>query len=451
MTDHQLPHQPHLKDLMEFVQAAPSSVHAAAEVARRLRAAGATEVDDLQPFPTEPGAYVLVRGGAVAAWVIPEKPAQLPGFRIIGSHTDSPGLRLKPNLQDTKAGYTRAQVEVYGGALLNAWLDREIEFAGRIVTTSGESIITRTGPIARIPQLAIHLHREIGEEGLKLHRQKHTAPVVGLSGDLRETLAAAAGVRPDDIDAFDLITADTQPPRVFGLNGEFLACGRLDNLMSVHASLRVFEAMLADTQAPAGTEHWCAPLSPAGLAESGIVPVLIANDHEEVGSSTTTGAAGPMLGEILERISIALNIAPDERPLVLRRSSCISADGAHAVHPNYAEEHDPGHQPQLNCGPVLKINANQRYATDAAGQGLWRRLTRAAAETAGCPIAAQDFVAANHKPCGSTIGPLTATRLGIEVVDVGAPMLSMHSAREMTGAKDPWLLAAVLAAYWAGR
>lgn len=199
--------------------------------------------------------------------------------------------------------------------------------------------------------------------------------------------------------------------------------------MSVHASLVAFEGMLNDV--PVDT-----------------IPLLIANDHEEVGSATPTGAAGPMLEEILDRIGIALGYDAEERHRGLAESMCVSADGAHAVHPNYPGEHDPGHHPHLNVGPVVKINANQRYATDAVGQALWTRWTRQAAERTGTDIEVQTFVSANHKPCGSTIGPITATRLGIRTIDVGAPMLSMHSAREMTGSTDPWMLRAVLSEFW---
>lgn len=431
-----------LQDLIGFVQAAPSPFHAAEEVARRLVAAGARRVDGTRPLPTEPGGYVLVRDGAVAAWVLPDGAAgdgRPPALRIIGAHTDSPGFTLKPDPQDESAGYARARVEVYGGALLNSWLDREVEFAGRVADRRGGVHLVRTGPVARIPQLAIHLHREIGQEGLRLDRQRHTPPLLGIGGDLRGHLAAAAGIDRGDLAGWELITADTQPPRTVGLAGEFLASGRLDNLLSVHAALIALEDLLA-----AGGR-------PADRAGEAFIPLFIANDHEEVGSATATGAAGPMLAELADRILAAAGVAAPDRHLALARSTCISADGAHGVHPNYPEEHEPGHRPMLNAGPVLKVNANRRYATDAVGQALWARLVDAAREATGADIAEQAFVSANHKPCGSTIGPLTATRLGIRVVDVGAPMLSMHSARELTGARDPWLLTAVLAAWWAGR
>lgn len=465
----------HLRDLIDFVVASPSSYHAADVVRRRLVAAGATVVDEAGPFPAAPGAYVVVRGGAVAAWRIPEElsDAPSPGFRIAGSHTDSPGFRLKPNPASWAAGYAQAAVEVYGGPLIGAWTDREIEFAGRVVTRDGAEHLARTGPIARIPQLAIHLNRGVNDQGLKLDKQAHTAPVVALAtgpagaSAIADAVARAAGVDAADLAAWDLITCDTQEPRTFGVGGDFLASGRLDNLLSVHASLVAFEQLLADGSA-------AATASPAGDRGADI-PVLVAFDHEEVGSASTTGAAGPFLEDILGRIVNAVGAAAsgadsgsgsgatsgaesgsesesasEIRGRWFRRSSCLSVDGAHAVHPNYVGEHEPGHLPRLDGGPVVKINANQRYATDAVTQALFERVTAAAGERIGETIPVQYFVSSNAKPCGSTIGPITATRLGIPTADVGAAMLSMHSPREMCGVRDPWWLAEILRSYWDG-
>ncbi len=455
----------HLADLMDFVVASPSSYHAAEQVARRLTAAGATRIDEADAWPSVPGAYVLVRGGAAVAWVVPEGlgdaddstsgAAASASFRIVGSHTDSPGFRVKPNPDAGAAGYAQVAVEVYGGPLIGAWTDREIEFAGRAVTRDGRVHLARTGPVARIPQLAIHLNRGVNDQGLKLDKQLHTTPVIGNSGDagaFARMLAAAvnagagdsaapddaagARVTAEDLVAWDLITCDTQPPRIFGADGEFLACGRLDNLLSVHSSLVAFERLLDD--------------GPARASASADIPVMVAFDHEEVGSASTTGAAGPLLEDVLRRIAGAAGADADGMQRMFRRSSCISADGAHAVHPNYVGDHEPGHLPVLDGGPVLKINANQRYATDAVGQGMFERVAAAAAEEAGETIPVQYFVSSNQKPCGSTIGPITATRLGIATVDVGAAMLSMHSPREMCGVKDPWWLARIIGAYWAG-
>nr|WP_120491282.1 M18 family aminopeptidase [Corynebacterium lactis] len=424
----------HARDLIEFVQASPSSFHAASEVVARLSTAGATVVDEARQWPSAPGAYVMRRDGAAVAWIVPDNPQDISGFRIVGSHTDSPGFRVKPNPRASSVGYAQVAVEVYGGALLASWTDREIEFAGRVIDREGREHLARTGPVARIPQLAIHMNRGVNEEGLKLHRQYETTPVIGLEtfgADVFDTIAAAAGLERDDIVAWDLISCDTQVPRTFGTHGEFLACARLDNLLSVHSSLVAFEALLAE-----------------GASDLRTIPVLVAFDHEEVGSATTTGAAGPLLSDVLTRIAAGLGADLERTQQLYRGSVCLSADGAHGVHPNYVAEHEPGHRPQLNEGPVIKVNANQRYATTAAGQAEVVRIAEAASARVGQTIPVQTFVSANHKPCGSTIGPITATRLGIDTVDIGAAMLSMHSAREMCGTVDPWWLAEISREFW---
>lgn len=426
----------HVADLISFLQSSPSSFHAAQQVVDRLSAVGATVVDESAPWPSEPGSYVLRRDGAAVAWIVPETPTEkLAGFRIIGSHTDSPGFRVKPNASASQIGYSQVAVEVYGGALLASWTDREIEFAGRVIDGHGEEHLVRTGPVARIPQLAIHLNRQVNDEGLKLHRQEHTAPIVGLESfgsNTEQIIADAAGLDQSDIVAWDLVSCDTQTPRVFGAHEEFLAAGRLDNLLSVHSSLVAFESLLRE----------------GDMSASVTIPVMVAFDHEEVGSASTTGAAGPLLSDVLTRIAAAAGADVERTQQLYRGSVCLSADGAHGVHPNYVAEHEAGHRPQLNAGPVLKINANQRYATTAAGQAEVVRIARATSKRLGQKVAVQYFVSANHKPCGSTIGPITATRLGIDTIDIGAAMVSMHSAREMCGTVDPWWLAELSADFW---
>jgi aspartyl aminopeptidase len=403
----------HIDDVAAFVSASPSSYHAAREVARRLTAAGSTELDEAAEWPTEPGRFHVVRDGAVIGWTVPADADATTPFRIVGSHTDSPGFMLKPKPTTSSHGWLQAGVEVYGGPLLNSWLDRELELAGRLVTTSGEELLVRTGPLLRIPQLAIHLDRD-PNSGLTLDRQRHTAPVFGVgapgSADIVGLLAGLAGVDdPDDIAGYDILTADTAAPARFGLDDTLFASGRLDNLSSVHASV----AALVAAPEP-----------------DGFIPVLAAFDHEELGSQSRSGASGPFLEEVLARIAASFDATPEQRARALGRSWCVSSDAGHAVHPNYPERHDPVNQPIAGGGPLLKINANQRYATDAHGAALWRRLC----ERAG--VGYQEFVSNNGVPCGSTIGPLTATRLGIRTVDVGAPLLSMHSARELAHVDD---------------
>jgi aspartyl aminopeptidase len=411
----------HLDDLVDFIQACPSSYHTAMEVARRLSDAGFVIQAETEAWDSSPGGHVVVRDGAVLAWRIPDGADGLTPFRVIGSHTDSPAFKLKPKPDLSGFGYGQLGVEIYGGPLLNSWLDRELGVAGRLVTDGGVTLV-QSQSIARIPQLALHLDRGVNDDGLKLDKQRHTAPLwaVGDSrGSILDHLAALEGMAAADVLGFDLTIFDTAPPVIFGAASEFLASRRLDNLVSVHAGLTAL-IDVTDVQA---------------------IPLLAAFDHEEIGSESRSGASGPLLSDVMGRIFRSLGADDDQRARALARSACLSADAGHAIHPNYPERHDPANRPVLNGGPLLKINSNQRYATGAQGAALWRRACRRAG------VATQEFVANNTVPCGSTIGPLTATRLGVQTVDVGIPLLSMHSARELAGVGDPPALARAMEAF----
>ncbi|MDQ4503954.1 M18 family aminopeptidase [Sinomonas sp. ASV322] len=418
----------HALDLGRFVMASPSSFHAAHEGARRLAEAGFRVLSEAEEWPTAPGAYAVIRDGALMAWVVPDGAGPLTPFRILGAHTDSPSFKLKPKPTTGAHGWLQAGVEIYGGPMLNSWLDRELRLAGRLVTLDGAEHLVATGPLLRFPQLAIHLDRAVND-GLTLEKQRHMNPVWGLGNpaeaDLLGLLAGHAGVEPTEVGGYDFVVADAQEPAVFGAGDEFFASGRLDNLSSVHAGLTA----LARSYEGAGGDA---------------IPVLAAFDHEEVGSATRSGACGPFLEDVLARIGDGLGATATERRRSLAASWHVSADAGHAIHPNYPEKHDPANRPVLNGGPLLKINAQQRYATDAAGAALWARLC------AESEVPYQEFVSNNAVPCGSTIGPLTATRLGIRTVDVGVPLLSMHSARELAGVLDPWRLALVAERFFAG-
>lgn len=410
-----------MRNFIDFLVSSPSSHHAAHTVEQELNAAGFTSLHEDQPWPSGPGSYVIRREGAVIAIHVPESFGAASAVKIVGSHTDSPGFKLKPTEQFQAHGWAQAPVEVYGGPILASWFDRELAFAGRVIRTDGTEKLINTGPIARIPNLAIHLYRS---NTLEPNPQQHMQPLVGLetSTALPELLENLAG---GPILAHDLITVDTQLPQVFGTDGDLLAAGRLDNLSSVYPSLAAMVQVSAEY-------------------EGSDMLVMAAFDHEEVGSSSTTGAGGPFLEDVLQRAFAARGLGEDERYAVLARSSCVSADAAHSVHPNYAEKHDPQVRPLIGAGPVLKLNAKQRYATTARTAALWMRSCAAAG------VDVQSFVSNNSVPCGSTIGPISATRLGIDTVDVGIPLLSMHSAREMCGLKDVAELQAALQAYLAG-
>lgn len=422
----------HAHDLADFVAASPSSYHAAAEVAHRLGEAGFDALDETAAWDVRPGStQLVVRDGAVIAWSVPALAGADTAFHVFGAHSDSPGFKLKPQPSTGRAGWLQAGVEVYGGPLLNSWLDRELRLAGRLALDDGSVVLAATGPLLRLPQLAIHLDREANER-FSLDKQAHTQPVWGLgdaaSADLLGELATAADVDPSRIRGYDVFTADAARGEVFGKDDVFFAGGRLDDLASVHAGVVAMANLAAGDPA--------APGAPIAL--------LAVFDHEEVGSGSRSGASGPFLAEVIERVQRALGADREQQLRALAASWCVSSDVGHSVHPNFTAKHDPVVQPVLGSGPILKINANQRYATDAVGAAAWHGWCEAAG------VRSQEFVSNNAVPCGSTIGPLTATRLGMRTVDVGIPILSMHSARELAGTADLLALTRVASAFFAG-
>ena len=413
-------------DLRALVDASPSPFHAVAELVRRLTAAGATVLAEDDAWSLSPGGtYAVVRGGSVVAFRLGSAPLAEAGMRLVGAHTDSPTFRVRPRSDVRQAGYRLVGVEPYGGGLWHTWLDRELTVAGRVVLRGGRTELVRLdGAPLRLPSLAIHLDRSV-REGLTLDPQRHLVPVwsrdLGTEPGLTEALAQAAGVAPSEVLASDLVLADTQPAGTTGADGTWIAAPRLDNLASCHAAVT---ALLA-------------------AAPGARTQVFVANDHEEVGSGSMSGARGSFLEDVVRRVVAVTEPGdPQALPRALARSRLVSADMAHAVHPTRYDRHEPSHAPQLGGGPVVKVNANQAYATDAAG-GAW--FAERCAE-AGVPV--QEFVSRADLPCGSTIGPLTATRLGLATVDVGAPMLAMHSCRELASALDvPLVVGALTACY----
>lgn len=422
----------HTDELLGFLRDSPTPFHAVAEAAARLERAGFTRLQETESWAdgAAAGARYVLRGGALVAWYLPPDAEAARPFRILGSHTDSPNLRVKPRPDTGALGWRQIAVEVYGGPLYNSWLDRDLGLAGRLVLRDGtEHLVNIDRPLLRVPQLAVHLDRSVNAEGVKLNAQHHLMPIWGLGdvheGDLIAFIAAEHNLRAEEVLGWDLMTYDLTPPAYLGRDADFVASGRIDNLVSVHASVAALTAAVTDRDRAAD-----AP-----------IPVIAAMDHEETGSNSYSGASGPFLETVLERLLEARGGGSEARARAYAGSYVASADMAHAVHPNYAERHDGAHRPRPNGGPVLKVNVNQRYATSGRGQGVWA----SACERAGVPW--QTFVSRNDQPCGTTIGPLTATRLGIETFDVGVPGLSMHSARELCGADDPWILAAALAEF----
>ncbi|GAA2238044.1 M18 family aminopeptidase [Streptomyces amakusaensis] len=420
----------HTDDLMAFLAAAPSPYHAVAVAAERLGKAGFQQVRETDVWDGTAGGKYVIRGGALIAWYVPEGAEAHTPFRIVGAHTDSPNLRVKPRPDAGSHGWRQIAVEVYGGPLLNSWLDRDLGIAGRLTLRDGSHrLVSVDRPLLRVPQLAIHLDRTVSSEGLKLDKQRHMQPIWGLGdaheGDLIQFLEEEAGLDEGEVAGWDLMTHAVEPPAYLGRDKELLAGPRMDNLLSVHAAT----AALAAAAASPGLSY---------------IPVLAAFDHEENGSQADTGADGPLLGTVLERSVFARGGGYEDRARAFASTICLSSDVGHAVHPNYPERHDPTHHPRPNGGPILKVNVNQRYATDGSGRAVFA----AACEKAGSPW--QSFVSNNAMPCGTTIGPITAARHGIQTVDIGVACLSMHSVRELCGADDPYLLANVLTAFLTG-
>lgn len=430
--------------LVDYLARATSPFHACAATAAALTAAGFTQLAEDAAWPTTGGRYFLVRGGTLAAWSTAHDPSPTTGFRVVGAHTDSPTLRIKPQPETNGAGFAQLGVEVYGGPLLNSWLDRDLGLSGRVAVRAGAAERTGTDPagvatlllqidepLLRIPQLAIHLDRNVNTNGVTLNPQQHLAPVWALADTPRDFTAFVAdrlGVAPADVLGWDLMVHDAAGPARIGADAEFLASGRLDNLATAFA----------------GTEALLAAADGGGTgATTSSIPLLVLFDHEEVGSVSERGAASTLLPTVLERIVAAAGGGRDEFHRAMATTVIASGDMAHATHPNYADRHEPEHHIAIGGGPVLKVNNQLRYATGAPGAAAF---TLACAQ-AGVPM--QRFVTRSDLPCGSTVGPVTAARTGAETVDFGAPMLSMHSAREMMGAADVGMYVAALTAFLA--
>jgi aspartyl aminopeptidase len=423
--------------LLDFIDASPTPYHAVASTAVLLERAGFTRLQEAEPWSLRAGmrAYVTRAGSSVCAFIVGDRPPHEAGFQLIGAHTDSPNLRVKPQPDVRAHGYHQLAVEIYGGVLWHTWLDRDLSIAGRVViddgTPAGNTRLLDFGrPLLRIPNLAIHLQRTVNSEGLKLNAQTHMVPVLALADpqskaglSWSDALAAelsrgGSRVEPGSIVGWDLCLYDTQRSAVIGLDREFIAAPRLDNLASCYAAL--------------------AALTTSGK-ERPETRAIVLYDHEEVGSHSAQGAASPFLLDVLARICNSTSGGdPDPLPRAIARSLMISADMAHGVHPNYADRHEPGHQPVLGRGPVLKTNVSQAYASDAETSAKFQLLCRAA------DVKLQHFVSRSDLACGSTIGPISASRLGLRTVDVGNPLLSMHSIREMAAAADVMAMQKVL-------
>ncbi len=422
---------PIVERFLRFLDASPTSYHCAQTAARWLIEAGFEPIDHTAPpSPLPPGAKRFIHhNGVVIAFRVGSAPTAQAGFHMVLAHTDSPNLRIKPQPYIVEKGYVRLGVEVYGGAILATWTDRDLGIAGQVVLRDGDGqrsvLVDLRKPLARVPNVAIHLNRRVNEDGLKLNKQKHMPVLFALEDEddarpLHTLLASEVGCEADDILAWDLSLYDLTPATLSGANDEFLHSARLDNVGSCHAGLEALIGSVAFEPGPA-------------------TAVLALFDHEEVGSRSVSGADGRMLEHVLERITRDATLQePGGLSRALSVSMAISADMTHAVHPGWADKSEPQHLPHLNRGPAIKQNHNQRYGTSGETAAIFLRLC----EKAGVP--SQYFVSRSDMACGTTVGPIVSAGVGVSTVDVGNPMLSMHSAREMCGAKDqPWMVAAM--------
>ncbi len=415
--------------LLAFLQESPTPFHATRNMAQALLEAGFEPLREAEAWSLTPGkGYFVTRNDSSIIGFRQGQDVVATGIRMVGAHTDSPCLRVKPQPEALTQGYFQLGVEVYGGALLNPWFDRDLSLAGRVTyrTAAGNiksMLVDFRSAIASIPSLAIHLDREANNQHA-INAQLHLPPLLSQEKDdskpdLRALLLLE--IQSQDADAtaaldYELSFYDTQAPAFIGLRQEFLSGARLDNLLSCYIGL---QALLESDSA-----YSC---------------LLVCNDHEEVGSASACGADGPFLQSVLERICGDT----ETTTRVIDRSMLISADNAHGIHPNFADRHDGNHGPRLNQGPVIKINANQRYASNSETSALFRHL----AEQQGVPV--QSFVVRTDMACGSTIGPITASGVGVKTLDIGVPQFGMHSIRETAGAKDAHYLYQVLLAFYA--
>jgi len=417
------------KGLCSFINNSPTPFHATAELAQHLEAANFIALDESEEWSLEAGKnyYVTRNQSSLIAWTQGSAPLVEQGMHMLGAHTDSPCLKVKPQADLYEHNSWRLGVEVYGGALLNPWFDRDLSLAGRVHYKNSEgqvafAMVDFKCPIATIPSLAIHLDREANSK--RSINPQTDLPVLLACGDKNQHKALNdllmdqlnhCDPKPTNILDHELFFYDTQPASIVGINGDFIAASRLDNLLSCYVGLT---SLIESAQ----------QVKPSWS-------LLVCSDHEEVGSCSAVGAAGPFLQQTLQRL------LPNTENFVraMSRSVLISTDNAHALHPSHADKMDPNHSPKINGGPVIKVNANQRYASNSETQAMFRLIC----DDTQVPV--QTFVVRSDMSCGSTIGPITAAELGVKTLDVGMPTYGMHSIRELAGSRDPlWLKTALV-------
>ena len=415
----------HVKQLLDFIDKSPSPWHAVASIEAAIEAFQFVRLNETDRWQLKPGEryYVVRDDSSIVLFVVGDKAPAESGFKIVGVHTDSPGFRIRPNAATVSDGIARLGVEIYGGPILATFADRDLSLAGRIsyIDEKGNlayKLVHFDRPLLRLPNLAIHMNRSVNEDGLKLHKQNELPLLFAqLTGDqlpkpyFLQLLEQATGIGAAQLLSWDLAVYDTQKGAFWGANEEFYADSQIDNLASCHAGL---QALLDDTI--------------LNNAESTLVCAFF--DHEEIGSESHIGAGGSFLSDVLQRISIATSAEREDTARALAQSFLISADMAHAYHPNFPSAYDADHKVFINKGPVIKSNANRRYSSESVSTARFIQWC----EEAGIPY--QRYSHRSDLPCGSTIGPIASAKLGIRSIDVGCPMWAMHSIRESAGVQD---------------
>ncbi len=424
--------QQQVKDLLDFIDNSPSPYHAVKNIEEKLSAFDFKRLNETEKWDLKPGSrYFIVRDdSSIIFFVLGKKPLSETGYRILGAHTDSPGLKIKPNAVNNADGLLRLGVEVYGGPILATFTDRDLSLAGRISykAASGDiasRLVRFDQALLRLPNLAIHMNRKVNEDGLKLHKQTELPLIlaVAVEQQLSEKYLHNLLVKASDIDAHDILSwelsvYDTQKGVFWGDNKQFYADSQLDNLASCHAGM---QALLDENTLNSDNTLVCAFF-----------------DHEEIGSESTKGASGCFLPDVLQRIGFAMDVDKEDYQRALARSFMISADMAHAYQPNFPSAYEPEHKVTVNRGPVIKVNANHRYSSESLSEAMF---------ISWCEASEVPYQKYSHRadiPCGSTIGPMTSAKLGIRTVDVGNPMWAMHSIRESAGVEDHCYMIKVL-------
>lgn len=421
-------------ELLQFLDSSPTPFHAVLEMSKLLMEAGYTELRESEDWDLVAGGkhFVIRNGSSLIAFTIGSQPVMSTGLKMVGAHTDSPCLMVKPQPEIERQGFTQLGVEVYGGALLNPWFDRDLSMAGRVVYRNEDNVLKQTlvdfkRPVVSIPSLAIHLDRDANKNH-SINAQTDIIPILMHADTAFEDISKVSSFRQlladeflsenDEIIDYEICLYDVQPAAIIGFKQEFIASARLDNLLSCFVAVKSIIN-----------------------CDSSETCLIVCNDHEEVGSVSSAGADGPFLETVTSRLCGA-DASGTFMSRVISKSLMISCDNAHAAHPNFLQKHDVGHMPGLNGGPVIKVNVKQRYATNSLTSSIFKQIC------SDIEVPVQSFVSRNDMGCGSTIGPITSARLGVASLDVGIPQLAMHSCREMTGVEDPLRLSRVLTTFF---